>query len=52
MKLGPGDYEIDEIGLDEIFEGLIPGSETANVGKEQTQEAENTNTAVDDPFGF
>lgn len=53
MKMyGPGDNEIAEIGLEEILEGIIPGSEPLDDGKQRSQENDNSPSGIDDPFSF
>lgn len=52
MKRGPGDYEIDEIGLEEILEGIIPGSDMRTDNDSPSNDAQTTETTVDDPLGW
>lgn len=52
---GPGDNDdntIAEIGLDEILEGILPGSEPHNNTQSSVHENDNTSSGIDDPFSF
>ncbi len=57
MNTGPNDndlkIEIGEVGIEEMLEGLIPGSESvASDNTSQSKQTETENSGIDDPFGW
>lgn len=54
MKIGPNDLkiEIDEVGIEETLEGILPGSEVSTSEPVQAPREENETSGIDDPFGW
>lgn len=51
MKIGPGDMEIGEIGLDEALEDLVPVG-IPDPSDAFSQESTDSGSGTDDPLGW